>query len=155
VSPSEKTILVATDFGTTAELVLDRAIAFAQMMKARIVLLYACPVAYVTPFAGTIVPDSKMFAAAESALISAVARHAKSGVDITCRIEMGDPRSVIDRVAAEIAAVLIVMGTHGRRGVSRLFLGSTAEAIVRSSVVPVLTIRDDHDEAAKRASLTT
>ena len=49
-------------------------------------------------------------------------------------------------------ADLIVMGTHGRRGLSRLFLGSVAEKVVRISPVPVLTIRGplDGDKPAAR-----
>jgi nucleotide-binding universal stress UspA family protein len=44
-------------------------------------------------------------------------------------------------VADRLKADLIVMGTHGRHGVSRLFLGSVAEKVVRGSPVPVLTMR--------------
>jgi len=44
--------------------------------------------------------------------------------------------------AKMVEAGLIVMGTHGRRGVPRAFLGSVAERVVRLSPVPVLTIRE-------------
>ena len=49
---------------------------------------------------------------------------------------------VIVRQAQEWPADLIVMGTHGRRGASHLFMGSDAETVVRTSAVPVLLVRD-------------
>ncbi len=56
-------------------------------------------------------------------------------------VRVGDPRDVIDAVATELHADLIIMGTHGRRGLSRLVLGSVAEAVVRSAPCSVLTVR--------------
>jgi len=53
----------------------------------------------------------------------------------------GDARDVILATAEEVKADLIVMGTHGRRGISRALLGSVAETVVRTSPVPVLTVR--------------
>ncbi len=55
----------------------------------------------------------------------------------------GDPRDVILEAAASVRAGLIVMGTHGRRGVSRFVIGSVAENVVRRAPCPVLTIRDE------------
>ena len=60
------------------------------------------------------------------------------------RLEVGDARDVIDRAAEAIHADLIVMGTHGRRGVRRVLLGSVAESVVRSACCPVLTVRQKH-----------
>jgi nucleotide-binding universal stress UspA family protein len=56
-------------------------------------------------------------------------------------LEVGDARDVIDRVAEHVGADLVVMGTHGRRGLRRVLLGSIAESVVRSAPCPVLTIR--------------
>jgi nucleotide-binding universal stress UspA family protein len=50
---------------------------------------------------------------------------------------------VIQRVAAEEGADLIVMGTHGRSGMKRLLLGSVAESLLRVADRPVLLVRDD------------
>lgn len=55
-------------------------------------------------------------------------------------IEVGDAREVIDRIAATTGIDLIVMGTHGRRGLRRMLLGSVAESVVRSAPCPVLTV---------------
>ena len=53
----------------------------------------------------------------------------------------GDARDMILQVAKEVHADSIVIGTHGRRGISRALLGSVAEAIVRTAPCPVLTVR--------------
>lgn len=54
-----------------------------------------------------------------------------------------DPDEVIVETASTLGCDLIVMGTHGRRGLSHLFLGSVAERVVRTSPAPVLTLRAD------------
>jgi len=60
----------------------------------------------------------------------------------------GDPASnLLDR-AAEAHCTAIVMGTHGRQGLERLFLGSTTEAVLRGSTIPVLTVRSGMTFAA-------
>ncbi len=53
----------------------------------------------------------------------------------------GDARDQINEVARELDCDLIVMATHGRRGVSRVLLGSVAESVVRTAPCPVLTVR--------------
>jgi len=56
------------------------------------------------------------------------------------RFEEGDPAGTILRVARELPADLIVMGTHGRTGLARLLMGSVAEQVVRKASCPVLTV---------------
>jgi nucleotide-binding universal stress UspA family protein len=56
-------------------------------------------------------------------------------------LEYGEPAECILKTAQEIGADLIVMGTHGRTGLSRLLMGSVAEHVVRKAPCPVLTIR--------------
>jgi len=53
----------------------------------------------------------------------------------------GDPVSEILRVAREMPADLIVMGTHGRTGLERLLMGSVAEEVLRKATCPVLTVK--------------
>lgn len=57
--------------------------------------------------------------------------------------EMGDPAEVIDLVAKRVSADLIVMVTHGRRGLARLIEGSISERVMRRAPCPVLAIRHD------------
>ena len=67
-------------------------------------------------------------------------------------VKTGDARDVINQTAKELGIDLIVMGTHGRRGISRALLGSVAETVVRSAPCAVLTVRlrelDDSDRHA-------
>lgn len=72
------------------------------------------------------------------------------GVTVETHLVEGSPSREIVRNAEEGDCDLIVMGTHGRGGIDRLLLGSVAERVVRSSNVPVLTVRvggDDTNDA--------
>lgn len=62
-------------------------------------------------------------------------------------VRTGDARDVINQTAQELGIDLIVMGTHGRRGLTRALLGSVAETVVRTAPCAVLTVRlrDAHD----------
>jgi nucleotide-binding universal stress UspA family protein len=79
-------------------------------------------------------------------------RHLEGRLDdspVRTEIREGSPaREIVDAATRE-SCDLVVMGTHGRSGVDRLLLGSVAERVVRSSPVPVLTVRvtDDHGSA--------
>jgi nucleotide-binding universal stress UspA family protein len=53
----------------------------------------------------------------------------------------GPPAKEIVRVARSVGADLVIVGTHGRRGVRRLVLGSVAEEVLRSAPCPVLVVR--------------
>lgn len=80
----------------------------------------------------------------ERILAKAKSTAAKSAVPVTTALrEMigGSVADAIVREARKSGADLIVLGTHGRRGVRRLVLGSDAEHVVRSAPVPVLLIR--------------
>jgi nucleotide-binding universal stress UspA family protein len=62
-------------------------------------------------------------------------------IGVIRRLEEGNPATEILRVAQLCCADLIVMGTHGRRGLNRLLMGSVAEEVVRMAACPVLTVR--------------
>lgn len=69
---------------------------------------------------------------------------ARKGIHITPHLVRGlAPGETIVETASNLASDLIVTGTHGRRGLSHLLLGSVAERVVRTSSVPVLTVRSD------------
>lgn len=63
------------------------------------------------------------------------------GVEVVGVVRQGEPYESIVEYAEEGDVDLIVMGTHGRRGLSRYFLGSVTERVVRTVDVPVLTVR--------------
>ena len=64
-----------------------------------------------------------------------------SNVPVERRLLAGDPADAIIRLAESEHIDLIVMGTHGRRGLSRLLMGSVAESVVRVAPCPVLTVK--------------
>ena len=70
-----------------------------------------------------------------------IARESLCDVDHHLVLKTGSPAELIIKTAQELKADVVVMATHGRTGVSRLFLGSVTEKVVRASPCPVLTIR--------------
>lgn len=75
----------------------------------------------------------------------------KAGVeDVEVAVREGSPAQTVLQYAKKKKIDLIVMGTHGRRGLNRILLGSVAEEVVRTSDVPVMTVRMMHKERKKR-----
>jgi universal stress protein A len=66
---------------------------------------------------------------------------ADSGVPFEHKLLVGDPASAIVEAAEQENADLIVLGTHGRTGLTRLLMGSVAESVVRNAKCPVLTVK--------------
>jgi nucleotide-binding universal stress UspA family protein len=78
---------------------------------------------------------------AETALAVAAERAARNEKRIRSHIERGPAVDTILTLAREIHADVIAVGTHGRKGLQRAVLGSTCEAILRRSEIPVLAVR--------------
>jgi nucleotide-binding universal stress UspA family protein len=135
-------ILVPTDFSPCAEHALDYACALAAKLGAKLHLVHAIgglfpelPIALTDQMLGSVRDSST---AALARLVEARRADVSFG---EVRVIEGDPRDVILQAAADVHADLIVIGTHGRRGLSRLLLGSVAEDILRRAPCPVLTVR--------------
>jgi nucleotide-binding universal stress UspA family protein len=56
-------------------------------------------------------------------------------------VRIGDPAAEIIKLAKEESVDLIVMGTHGRKGIDKILFGSVAEKVVKQSKIPILTVR--------------
>jgi len=138
-----KTILVPTDFSEFADHALDYAIALASELGARVHVVHALTIPELgVPELGVALISAtmeSMVQRGQAALDKLVA--SRPSANLATMLRTGDPRSVILEAAQELGADLIVMGTHGRRGVTRALLGSIAEAIVRTAPCPVLTVR--------------
>lgn len=80
-------------------------------------------------------------ARAESLFEGVRERAAEAGLDLETATEVGQPSRVIVDYAAEHDVDHVVIGSHGRRGLSRVLLGSVAELVVRRSPVPVTVVR--------------
>jgi nucleotide-binding universal stress UspA family protein len=77
----------------------------------------------------------------ERVVDAAVAAASAHGVTAESHIVDGDADAALVAAARDKHADVIVLGSHGRRGLRRLFLGSVAEAVVRTATVPVLVVR--------------
>lgn len=88
---------------------------------------------------------------AQIAVNAAVGRMRVKGVEANAEVAKGFAPDVILEVAARHRGDLIVMGSHGRSGLRRLFLGSVAESVLRSSPIPVLIVRGEDRKAVRAA----
>jgi nucleotide-binding universal stress UspA family protein len=77
----------------------------------------------------------------EAAAQGIVTRGQRERIPIRCLIWQGEPAEAIIEAAIAESVDLIVMGSHGRRGVDRLVMGSVSERVVREAPVPVLVAR--------------
>jgi nucleotide-binding universal stress UspA family protein len=91
---------------------------------------------------------------AERIIGKAVAEAQERGVAVKGIVLAGRPNDVLVAAAKQRDADLIVLGSHGRRGLRRLFLGSVAEDVVRHSAVPVLVVRSRSRTAAAGKAVT-
>jgi nucleotide-binding universal stress UspA family protein len=82
---------------------------------------------------------------AQRVVNNALAAANACGAIATARVISGNPVDALLGAARERDADVIVLGSHGRRGFQRLFLGSVAEHIVRSAPIPVLVVRTQSD----------
>lgn len=152
-----KNILIPTDLSPHAEAAFDYACELAAKLDATVHLVNVIGVpALGIPELGVAVTSTmidSLIADNQKALDSLVARR-KNGVRVgQVLMKTGDARDMIDQAAKDIGADLIVMGTHGRRGVTRALLGSVAETVVRTAPCPVLTIRlVEHKDSDRHAA---
>jgi len=143
-------ILVSIDGSATAERALQEAIKLADG-KAQLRLVYVVEEAYPLDAEGYAFIDYAALQEAvrktgERTLAQAAKNVRRSGITAeTALLDSPGERiaSLIDGEAMSWKADLIVIGTHGRSGLSRLFLGSVAEEVVRGASVPVLLVRGE------------
>lgn len=96
--------------------------------------------------------SSEIERAAASSLEDIKARLIHANTAVALSLRRGVPWVEITSAAAETKADLIVMGTHGRRGMARALLGSVAEKVVRTAPCPVLTVHLPDGESPKAAA---
>jgi nucleotide-binding universal stress UspA family protein len=142
------TILVPTDFSECSREALRRGVELARRLGGEVVLVHAVDTSPLftapepfamgpAPIVDAVAIAAKIRAGAAEAL-GAVA--AEAGVARTEVLEGAPAASIVER-ARGLPADLVVLGTHGRSGVSRLFLGSVAERVVRLAPCDVLVVR--------------
>jgi nucleotide-binding universal stress UspA family protein len=135
-----KHILFATDFGEHAAHAEDYAVRLAEELGAKITVAHVVtltPPVYAEALAW---PLNDLEQAGRAALEEAVARVRARHPDTASHFRVGYPAEGIVEAAREIGADAIVIGTHGRRGLTRMFLGSVAERVLRMAVIPVIAV---------------
>ena len=141
-----KRILVPVDFSNSSLKALEYALAVAKTFKAEVVVLYVVePVYYSAPdltggaeTMATLMDEQRRLGRQQ--LLRLEQRYGKAGVPLRGVLETGTAYRAIADAAQALKADLIVMGTHGRTGVSHLLVGSVAERVVRTAPCPVLTV---------------
>jgi len=142
-------ILVPVDGSATSNRGLEQAIAMARLTGGRIRVLHVVddlPVMVEGYGAFAAEAVDMLRDAGKRTLAEAQRAVENAGVPVDTALFEGVTGRVSEHVAREVEewkADLVVLGTHGRRGVRRLFLGSDAEQVLRTSAVPVLLVRDD------------
>ena len=135
-------ILCPVDFDDNSMNALTLAIDLARQNNAKIYLLHVVP-----PMDPLSVSAPIVFARDQErarAELEKVAGKYLSGVDHEVVQRVGHAAAEIVAAIGAVGADLVVMATHGRKGVSHLVLGSVAEKVVRESLCPVLTVRAKH-----------
>jgi len=134
-------ILCPIDFSEHSLAALDVALKVTQQNDAKLYLLNVAPVP--AGAAGFQPVPMDPYPLLERERQEELAKLARERIPAAVRYETlvisGDPAERVLETARGLEADLIVMGTHGRRGLSHLVLGSVAERVVRESLVPVLT----------------
>jgi nucleotide-binding universal stress UspA family protein len=144
-------ILAATDGSDIANEALQHAASLAKTLGARLTLVSVTPQtpAFAGPEIGWSIPASVYDEIrkanrerSQGILRAAVDKLRATGVEAATRIvEEAEPHDGILEAAGEIGADLIVMGSHGYRGLNRLILGSAASKVLSLAHVPVLIVK--------------
>lgn len=137
-----RTILHPTDYSESSRPALELACALARDFGAKLVVCHVSPPPIITAGEGVgVIVD---FPTGEAEQMTARLKQVLPDdpqIRVAHELLRGDPASEIVRLADEAKADLIVMGTHGRRGITRFLMGSVAEGVMRHAPCPVLTVR--------------
>ncbi len=143
---SVQKILVPIDFSKSTESVFAAAVEQARRFDAELQLLYV--VEDLAPYIGISVPhisldeiERDMLDVAKRKMELFVEEHGEKGVKLDSAVRRGNVAAVITEFAGECDADLIIMGTHGYRGLEKMLLGSVAEKVIKTAPCSVMTVR--------------
>lgn len=141
-------LLVPIDGSAPAERGFQEAMALAERLQAKLCLLHLideAPVEMERAPATAYQQARQRWQRVGEALLTEAQQRAKArGLDCSTLLREAGQQTVADAIidaAGQCACDMIVMGTHGRRGLSRLTLGSDAERVLRHSTLPVMLVR--------------
>lgn len=149
-----KRILAPTDFSELAARSLEYAVELATRTGAELVVMYADPFRPPPQFTSDQMDD--VVASLERRRIAAMrelelhaAKIVPDGVSLRTLLVEDTPAAAILRIADDVDADLIVMGTHGRSGFNRFLMGSVTERVLHETTRPLLTVRETSRPAAE------
>jgi nucleotide-binding universal stress UspA family protein len=138
-----KTILCPVDFDENCLAALDQAVAIAKQLGASLILVHVLPMALAL---GEVPPPAALYEDQEKdaqAKLADIAKQKLGGLKHRELVYTGDVIGSLLLAQAKHQPDLMVIATHGRRGIARMFLGSVAEGVVRKATCPVLTVRSE------------
>ena len=150
--PGIRHILVPLDFSDSAEKALRYAVSFARQFDAKITLLHVRPIPLYPTGIGEVPSVALIYEPSPDQIKARLVHDSRRLVPREmCErttVRQGAAYDEICAVALEFAADLIIIATHGRTGLKRAVLGSTAERVVRHAPCPVLVVREREREFA-------
>lgn len=145
--PEIKKILCAVDFSDQSPHVADYARTLAKALGSEVLVLYVAP--SLSQYVGFKVPAAaiddfvgEIVQGAESSMTEFVVKNF-DGIEADGRVITGYAAEEILDTATKEDVGMIIMGTHGRKGIDRILFGSVAEKVVKSAKCPVMTIRPE------------
>jgi nucleotide-binding universal stress UspA family protein len=143
-----RTILHPTDFSSRSKNAFELACALARDYGARLVVLHVKPPKFMGGEVHALITVAEEVDHELREELDKLQPH-DACTNIERMLKQGDAGTEILRTAKEISCDLIVMGTHGRTGLSRLLMGNVAEAVSRKAHCPVITIKHPFLEIVK------
>jgi universal stress protein A len=143
------TILCPIDFSDVSLKAVDYAKAFASVTGASIFLLHIVepvPMPPVDTSLNYVEVEDVLEKAAEKDLNALKSSLAAEGAKVDGTMEIGKAADIIIEKASELNANFIIMGSHGRKGLNRLIMGSVADAVIRRADCPVLIVKSGEKE---------
>jgi nucleotide-binding universal stress UspA family protein len=145
-----KNILCPIDYSVYSEMALKYAIEFAEKYQAKLYLMHVLDIRVYDinepDLYNVNIVDSETIDKLRERLLRCVSEDTKGRISVEAIIIQGVPFAEIIKASRDYKIDLIVIGTHGRTGLSHAIMGSVAEKVVRKAPCPVLTIRHpEHD----------
>lgn len=145
-----KNILCPIDYSVYSEKALEYAIEFAEKYQAKLYLIHVLDIRIYDmndpDLYNVSIVDKDTIDRLKERLLRCIREDIKEKISVEAVVVQGVPFTEIIRAAKEYMVDLIVLGTHGRTGLSQAIMGSVAERVVRKSPCPVLTIRHPEHE---------
>ncbi len=146
-----KNILFPVDFTSASEKVLPYVRYFVEKLEAKLVVIFV--VEKLSKYANFYVPHSaldnleeEMIAAAEKKMAHFVDEYMEDLSDVETIVKRGEVAEEIVKTAEEKNIDLIIMGTHGRKGLEKILLGSVAQQVIKRAPCPVMTVNPHYQK---------